>query len=114
VNSIGQLSYLYRYATLAYIGGGFGKGIHNTLEAATYGVPVIFGPRYQKFREARELISLGGAFSVANEAEMLFTFRQQLDMNTLLKSSSEIAQKYVREGLGATDLILDKLCISTS
>lgn len=113
VNSIGQLSYLYRYATLAYVGGGFGKGIHNTLEAATYGVPVIFGPRYQKFREAGELISLGGAFSVATEAEMLFTFRQQLDMNTLLKTSSEIAQKYVREGVGATALILDKLCIST-
>ena len=64
VNTIGHLSHLYRYGTLAYIGGGFGKGIHNILEAATYGLPVIFGPNYRKFSEAVELIERGGAFAV--------------------------------------------------
>ena len=67
VDTIGQLSYLYRYGTLAYIGGGFGKGIHNILEAATYGLPVIFGPNHQKFSEAMELVQLGGAFPVSSK-----------------------------------------------
>src|SRR6056297_2531624 len=62
IDSIGLLSALYRYGEFAYIGGGFGKGIHNLLEAATYGIPVIFGPNYQKFKEAHELINLGGGF----------------------------------------------------
>jgi 3-deoxy-D-manno-octulosonic-acid transferase len=61
VDTIGQLSYLYRFGTLAYIGGGFGKGIHNILEAATYGLPVIFGPAYHKFAEAVELAATGGS-----------------------------------------------------
>ena len=78
VDSIGFLSYLYRYGTLAYIGGGFGKGIHNILEAATYGMPVIFGPAHGKFSEALELIAQGGAFPIRSESELLFTVRQQL------------------------------------
>lgn len=110
IDTIGQLSYLYRYGTLAYIGGGFGKGIHNILEAATYGLPVIFGPNHQKFSEAIELIREGGAFPVSGEEELLSTIRQQLEMNSLLKTSSEIASNYVLERIGATSVILEEVC----
>ena len=65
-----MLSSLYRYGNIAYIGGGFGKGIHNILEAAAFGIPVIFGPNFEKFREASELISLGGAFTIQNYEEL--------------------------------------------
>ena len=109
VDTIGKLSYLYRYGSLAYIGGGFGKGIHNILEAATYGLPVIFGPEYNKFAEAVELTSLGGAFPIGDEAELLFTIRQQLEDHELLKTTSEIAATFVSERVGATLAILSKV-----
>ena len=108
VDTIGQLSYLYRFGTLAYIGGGFGKGIHNILEAATYGLPVIFGPAYHKFREAVELTELGGAFPIDDEGELLFTIRQQLENSKLLKTTSRIAESFVRERIGATSVMLEK------
>lgn len=63
IDCIGLLSAIYRYGKIAYIGGGFGVGIHNTLEAAVYGIPVIFGPKYRKFKEAVSLIQEGGAFN---------------------------------------------------
>ena len=63
IDNIGMLSRLYKYAYITYVGGGFGKGIHNTLEAAVYGKPVLFGPAYQKFNEAIELVANGGAVS---------------------------------------------------
>lgn len=113
VDSIGQLSYLYRYGTLAYIGGGFGKGIHNILEAATYGLPVIFGPRYEKFSEAVELASLGGARLVNNEEELLFTIDEQLKDPILLKTTSEISGTFVSARVGATSAILDFVLTKT-
>jgi 3-deoxy-D-manno-octulosonic-acid transferase len=114
VDTIGQLSTLYRYGTLAYIGGGFGKGIHNILEAATYGLPVIFGPNHKKFLEALELVKFGGAFPVLNKSEMLSTIRQHLEINSLLKTSGEIASNYVLERVGATLIILDEVCKKTN
>jgi 3-deoxy-D-manno-octulosonic-acid transferase len=113
VNTIGVLAYLYRYGSLAYIGGGFGKGIHNILEAATYGLPVIFGPEYRKFAEAVDLAALGAAFPVRNEEELLFTVRQQLENPKLLKTTSRIAANFVSERIGATSAILDKVCIKS-
>lgn len=110
VDTIGHLSYLYRYGVLAYIGGGFGKGIHNILEAATYGLPVIFGPVYHKFYEAVELAKLSAAFPVQDEVELLSTVCQQLENSSLLKTSSGIAGNYVLERAGATSLIMDELC----
>jgi 3-deoxy-D-manno-octulosonic-acid transferase len=110
VDSIGQLSFLYRYGTMAYIGGGFGRGIHNILEAATYGIPVIFGPTYRKFQEAVDLVEMGGAFPVLDENELLSTIHQQLEHKDLLKTSSQIAEKYVLERVGATSVILETLC----
>ena len=114
VDTIGQLSYLYRYGTLAYIGGGFGKGIHNTLEAATYGIPVIFGPAYHKFSEAVELTRLTAAFPVHDEEELLSTIHQQLKNPELLKTTSEIAGNYVMERVGATSVIMNRVCIKST
>lgn len=110
VDTIGHLSYLYRYGNLAYIGGGFGKGIHNILEAATYGLPVLFGPDYKNFVEAVELVGLGGAYPVEDLGQLLSTIHQQLDDRSLLKTSSDTAAKYVRERLGATSKILEEVC----
>ena len=110
VDTMGQLSYLYRYGSLAYIGGGFGRGIHNILEPATYGIPVLFGPGYQKFQEAVELVRLGGAFPVLDEAELLSTIHQQLGQPDLLKTASGIAGKYVNKRVGATSVIMDFVC----
>lgn len=113
VDTIGKLSFLYRYGHIAYIGGGFGKGIHNILEAATYGMPVLFGPEYKKFAEALELASLGGAFPIETEQALLSTIRQQLENPELLKTSSEISSSFVSKGVGATMTILNKVCIKT-
>ncbi len=114
VNTIGHLSQLYRYGSLAYIGGGFGKGIHNILEAATYGLPVFFGPNHSKFSEAVELAERGGAFPVSGASELLSTVHQHLRNPELLKTTSELASNYVYERLGATSQIVEKLCKKTS
>jgi len=95
---------------MAYIGGGFGKGIHNILEAATYGQAVMFGPAYRSFVEAVELVKLGAAFPVEDSGELLSTIHQQLHDRDLLKTSSELAAKYVKERLGATSKILEEVC----
>ncbi len=110
VDSIGQLSYLYRFGQLAYIGGGFGRGIHNVIEAAVYGMPVIFGPNHERFREARELLACGGGFAISDTATLLSTIHQQLTNPHLLKTSSGAARIYVKNRAGASTLILDEMC----
>jgi 3-deoxy-D-manno-octulosonic-acid transferase len=110
IDNIGMLSSLYQYGTIAFIGGGFGKGIHNILEAATFGLPVIFGPNYQKFTEAKELIRLGGAFTVGDSKELEKTV-QLLDDKTVLQTASHVAKYYVQNRVGATDKILNSISI---
>jgi len=105
VDTIGILSSIYRYANVAYIGGGFGVGIHNTLEAAVWSVPVVFGPNYHRFREARKLIAVGGAFSVSNYALL----ETQLDRLLKDTSAGKMAGEYVKSNTGATRLILKKI-----
>ena len=105
VDIIGILSSIYRYADVAYIGGGFGVGIHNTLEAAVYGIPVVFGPNYQKFREARELIAIGGAFSISNYV----VFETQIDALLKDNAAGTKAGEYVKQNTGATELILKEI-----
>ncbi|MCE5331573.1 MAG: 3-deoxy-D-manno-octulosonic acid transferase [Bacteroidales bacterium] len=105
VDVIGILSSIYRYADVAYIGGGFGVGIHNTLEAAVYGIPVVFGPNYQKFREARELIAVGGAFSISNYIVLEAQFDRLLTEN----QDGKMAGEYVKNNTGATDLIIEEI-----
>jgi len=101
VDVIGILSSIYRYAHVAYIGGGFGVGIHNTLEAAVYGIPVVFGPTYQKFREARELIGVGGAFSISN----YILLETQIDRLFNDNQAGKMAGEYVKQNTGATSQI---------
>lgn len=106
IDNIGMLSRLYHYATVTYIGGGFGKGIHNTLEAAVYGKPVLFGPHYQKFREARELIREGAAWSIQQEDGMIIKMQELLDQPSARESSGLAAGNYVRAQAGATQKIM--------
>ena len=105
VDTIGLLSSIYRYANVAYIGGGFGVGIHNTLEAAVWNVPVVFGPNYQKFREARELIAIGGAFSI----QLYELLEAQFDALLKDNKAGKIAGEYVKNNTGATDLIIKEI-----
>jgi 3-deoxy-D-manno-octulosonic-acid transferase len=104
IDNIGMLSSLYQYGQIAYIGGGFGAGIHNTLEAAAFSIPVVFGPNYQKFQEAKDLIQLGAAKSVANAKELIAAFEHFKQ-----SESGEIAGQYVANKKGATEMILAKI-----
>lgn len=108
IDNIGILSSLYQYGQVAYIGGGFGAGIHNTLEAAAFGLPVIFGPNYHKFKEARDLVSLELGFSINNAEELKKTFSYLTD-DAHLKSISKKIKDYVEENTGATGMIMKYL-----
>jgi 3-deoxy-D-manno-octulosonic-acid transferase len=109
IDSIGILAYLYKYATISYIGGGFGSGIHNILEAAAFGVPVIFGPDYKKFREARDLISLGGAVSIHDYQGFESAFQKLMNDPGFQEASGKICSEYVADKKGATEKILEKI-----
>ncbi len=102
VNTIGVLSSVYQYGQVAYIGGGFGVGIHNTLEAAAWGMPVVFGPNYHKFQEAKELIECGAGQSIKNYEECARALDEFFEKNEV---ASKAAAEYVASHTGATDLI---------
>jgi len=105
IDNIGMLSSLYQFGKVAYIGGGFGVGIHNTLEAAAFGLPVIFGPEYDKFQEAKDLIALGAAQSISNANELNTAFEQfEGDEQAGAK-----AKAYVADKKGATAQILNRI-----
>ena len=106
IDNIGMLSSLYRYGTVAYIGGGFGKGIHNTLEAAVYGIPVFFGPTYKKFQEAVDLVKSGGAFTVRNYDEFAYQFNNLLNNPDKVQKAGIIAGDFVALGRGATAKVI--------
>ncbi len=105
IDNIGMLSSLYQYGTIAFIGGGFGKNIHNILEPATFGLPIIFGPKYHNFIEANELIQLGGAFSVSSSEELKKTVKL-LSKPDALNKAAFTSKNYVLSHIGATDKIL--------
>lgn len=102
VDKIGILSQLYQYATLAYIGGGFGKAIHNIQEPVTFGVPVIFGPNHQQFNEAVDLIKLGGAFSVITAENLKQQVMKLINETEYRQHAAAICKQYVADQLGAT------------
>jgi 3-deoxy-D-manno-octulosonic-acid transferase len=106
VDRMGVLARLYRYGDIAYVGGGFGEGIHSLLEAAAWGRPVIFGPRHGKFAEAQGLIDAGAGFEVKHADELHAVLKRLLDEPEALRKASEAAERYVRERVGATDLIV--------
>ena len=105
VDTIGILSSLYPYGKIAYIGGGFGVGIHNILEAATYGMPVIFGPNYKKFKEANDLIALSAAFSISNAKELDAVLDNLFENRKNLEIASRQAKQYVLDNIGACNRI---------
>lgn len=108
IDNVGLLNSLYAYGRVAYIGGGFGKGIHNTLEPAAFGLPILFGPKYEKFEEARQFVARGGAFPVHNAAEVAGTLRH-LQEPAFYAKASRAVQAYLEENRGATDTILQYL-----
>jgi len=106
IDNIGMLSHLYRYADFAWIGGGFGSGIHNTMEAAAFGIPIGIGPNYARFKEAVDLISLETAFSASNEPKLDFWVNKLITNEPTRKAAGLKAKNYVEEHKGATLKIL--------
>ncbi len=109
IDTIGILSSIYQYAHYAYIGGGFGVGIHNTLEAATFGLPIAFGPNYLKFQEARDLIAIGAAKSIRTFNELEQWLAALIADPSLYAETREKSAGYVSSHQGATKLILATL-----
>jgi len=109
IDTIGLLSKIYKYADISYVGGAFKTGLHNILEAAVFERPIFFGPRFQKFNEAVELVKNGGAFSIKSADEMDHQILFFLNEPHLYKNTCEICKNYVAQNLGATNKIMFKL-----
>ena len=109
IDNIGMLSSLYQYGHAAFLGGGFGKGIHNVLEAAVFGIPVVFGPNHQNFREAFGLIESGGGFAVNNAYELRETLDRLISQSTFHKRAARQAKEYINSHTGATEYIMQYL-----
>ena len=109
LDTVGLLASVYGTATWGYIGGGFGVGIHNTLEAATFGLPIAFGPNYKKFKEACDLISLGAARSIQNYEELAAWFTPLRDDAARLSEASRTARDYPQRPQGATRQIISTI-----
>ena len=105
IDSIGLLARIYRYGSIAFVGGGFGSGIHSLLEASAFGVPVIFGPNYHKFHEAEGLIRCGGGFSIRNAEEFEKTFAFLAGDPLVARMASLASANYVLSQKGATEKI---------
>lgn len=110
IDCFGLLSSIYRYGEVAYVGGGFGVGIHNILEAAVYGMPVVFGPNYHKFREAVEMVKVGGAFPIqdGNDFGKLMDDLMNTESDSFKRASAE-ARQFVSDNCGATEAVLAAL-----
>lgn len=108
IDNIGLLSSIYRFGKVAMIGGGFGKGIHNTLEAATFGLPILFGPFFGKFQEAVDLTKIGGAFPINEYKGFAAKVDSYYERPALQKEEGKKAADYVVSHLGATEKIITK------
>ena len=108
IDNIGLLSKLYRYGEFAYVGGAFGDGVHNILEAACYGVPIFFGNKnYIKYQEANDLIMRGGAFEIGGYSELKSKYEMLHNHPENFLLACEVTRSYVKENLGATQKITD-------
>ncbi|MBR5027591.1 MAG: 3-deoxy-D-manno-octulosonic acid transferase [Bacteroidales bacterium] len=107
VNTMGMLSSLYRYSHIAYIGGGFGKGIHNILEAVVYGTPVCFGPNHHKFQEAKDIIALGGGAIVFSADGFSYIVNNWLSDNESWQHASDICRQYTQSNIGSSEKIFE-------
>ena len=109
LNTIGILSQLYQYARFVYIGGGFGVNIHNIQEPVTFGCPVVFGPKYESFKEAVDLVHLGGAFPISNTKEFDQIFDRLIYDEAFYTKASETCRDYLKSQLGATEAIMERI-----
>lgn len=109
IDGYGLLSSIYRYGEMAYVGGGFGVGIHNVPEAAVYGVPVLIGPNNRKFREAQDLLREGGCMEVTDADTFGRTMDRLLSDGKFLAERGRIAGQYIERNAGASDLIFDSV-----
>lgn len=109
LDKMGLLAYLYRYGDIAYVGGGFGKGIHNLTEVSVYGIPVLFGPNHKKFTEAEELLKRGGGFSISTTEELDAISTKLLTDSSYRKSCGDSGLSYILSGKGATPKIIAQL-----
>ncbi|HTH56966.1 MAG TPA: glycosyltransferase N-terminal domain-containing protein [Cyclobacteriaceae bacterium] len=108
IDNVGMLSRLYGYGEFAFVGGAFGSGLHNILEAACYGIPIFFGNKnYEKYQEANELIMRGGAFEVGGYADLKSKYDLLVDRPENFMLACEVTRTYVEENLGATKKITD-------
>lgn len=107
IDNIGMLSSLYQYADFAFIGGSFGKGLHNILEAATFGMPIFFGNKtYHKFQEAIDLVKLGGAFAVESTDDLAEILKNLRSNEAKKRETAKISQNYVLQNIGATEKVM--------
>ena len=109
IDNVGLLSQLYRFGRFAYVGGAFGAGLHNTLEAAAFGLPVFFGPRYERFQEAVALVQLGCAFSAHSAHELEAAFDKLYYNEAARLTVQDVSLEYVHQHAGATGRILKEL-----
>lgn len=108
IDNIGLLARLYRYAEFAFVGGAFGDGLHNILEAACYGIPIFFGDKnYKKYQEANDLIMRGGAFEVSEYADLKAKYELLNNYPENFLLACDVTRSYVQENLGATKKIMD-------
>jgi len=109
IDTIGLLTKIYTAADVAYVGGGLKTGLHNILEPATFGIPVVIGNKYDKFKEAVDLVDLKGCISICNQDEFSSVFMKLKADENYRKSTGKINQKYIQENLGATKIIMNYL-----
>ena len=109
IDTVGILSQLYQYARFVYIGGGFGVNIHNIQEPVTFGCPVVFGPKYKSFKEAVDLVGLGGAFSINSQEELNQVFDRLINDENAYQQASKTCRDYLSSQLGATDAIMRQI-----
>lgn len=108
LDTIGQLSAAYQYGDMVYIGGGFDEGIHNVLEPAVFGLPIVFGPKYHKFKEAKDLIKVGGAFEISDANDLLNCFNKLQD-KVERKARGVRNSQYIKSNIGCTERIINYL-----
>ena len=112
IDCFGLLSSIYHYSDVAYVGGGFGVGIHNLLEAAVWGVPVIFGPNNKRFEEAQGLLAARGGFEITSQTDFLQLMEGFINDENSLKAAGERAEEFVEKLSGATDKVLSAIRLS--
>ncbi|MXO03870.1 3-deoxy-D-manno-octulosonic acid transferase [Flavobacterium sp. HBTb2-11-1] len=110
IDTIGILTKIYSYGTIAYVGGGFGNpGIHNTLEPATFGIPIVIGPNYSNFAEAVDLVGIGGCMPISTNTELKAIFDRLLNDKNFLAEKSEICRSFIQNNKGATETIMKRI-----